>query len=94
MSLTQGRSYDAERLNKSVFHQHLWLYVLKMLVHTESGQRGARSSPGEHQLRVRDVSSVSFRYLLKQSYTDNSSREDLISTDDKPIPKGLTLWLK
>lgn len=42
------------------------------------------------KLYIRYISSVSFWYLFKQNYTDDSSKEDLISTDKEknPFQKG------
>lgn len=52
----------------------------------------ARRAPDK--LRVRHCSSSSFQYSFKQNYTDDSSRGDLISARDKPIPKGVDTTIK
>lgn len=69
-----------------------------MTVHFESISACGKRVTGRLELTMRApdklcigyVSSVSFWYLFKGNYTDDSSRA-LISTDDKPIPKGLIL---
>lgn len=69
-----------------------------MTVHFESISTHGKWSTGCSELTtrapdklcIRYISSVSFWYLFKRNYTDDSSREDLISTDKEknPFQKG------
>lgn len=70
---------------------HTFLPVRSESIRTHgSGQQGAGCSAREHLISpVRYIPSLSFWNLFKENSTDGSGREDLISTDDKPIPQGL-----
>lgn len=97
MVLTQGRTSHSGSLNKCelIFHEHFCLCILEVLA---QGKWSTGCSPlarrAPDKLRVRHFSSSSFQYSFKQNYTDDSSRGDLISARDKPIPKGVDTTIK